>query len=202
VPLSGPSVNLAGKPARVGGAFAMVAGVLVFVIGLSFAFGVWLLTFALATPGIALALALPIALMTLLVGALFLGGGRRLGRAGNDAERGMREQALLALAAEKGGITATDAARAVGMSIVEADAMLTAVAKREPERLSVDVDDQGAVWFRAAAPAPHVRVGNVDPQGRWVPLPDEERRAAEAREAADEDEREFGGPASATKGRR
>ncbi len=157
VPLSGPSVNLAGKPARVGGAFATFLGILVLVVGGSFSLGVWLLAFALTTPGIALGLSLPMALASLVFGVLLLGGGRRLGRAGRAAEVGVREQALLALAAERGGITSADGARLLGTSVSEADALLTAIAKREPDRLGVDVDDHGIVWFRAVG----VRIGGV-----------------------------------------
>jgi len=30
--------------------------------------------------------------------------------------------------------------------------MLTELAKREPERVAIDVDDQGIVWYRVARP--------------------------------------------------
>jgi hypothetical protein len=156
VPLSGASVNLAGKPARVGGAFATFLGILVLVLGETFALAIGLLAFALTTPGIALGLSLPIALASLVFGVLLLGGGRRLGRAGRAAETGVREQALLALAAERGGITAADGARVLGTTPQDADALLTALAKREPERLGVDIDDQGVIWFRPAG----VRIGS------------------------------------------
>jgi hypothetical protein len=167
VPLSGPSVNLAGTPAKVGGAFARVAGVLALIVGLSAALGVWLLAFALSTPGIALAFALPIALIALGLGGVLLGGAYKLRRVGDDAEMGTRESALVGLAAQKGGVTAADAARTVGMTVAEADAILTSVAKRQPERLSVDIDDQGAIWFRPAGWA-HVRVGSEGPRGPRV----------------------------------
>jgi hypothetical protein len=154
-PLSGPSVNLAGKPARLGGAFAMFLGVLVLVLGGAFALSIWLLAFALSASGVALGLSLPFALASLVFGVLLLGGGRRLRRAGRAAEAGVREQALLALASERGAITATDGARVLGTTIGDADAVLTALAKREPDRLAVDVDDQGVVWFRPSG----VRIG-------------------------------------------
>jgi hypothetical protein len=155
-PLSGPSINLAGKPARMGGAFATVLGILVLVLGGAFALAVGLLAFALSTPGVALGLSLPFALVSLVFGVLLLGGGRRLGRAGRAAEAGVREQALLALAAERGGITAADGARALGTTTRDADALLTELAKREPDRLGVDIDEQGVIWFRAAG----VRIGS------------------------------------------
>jgi hypothetical protein len=61
-------------------------------------------------------------------------------------------------------VTAADAARALGVGIAEADAMLTALAKRDPERVAVDVDDEGVVWYRVSAapgePLPRIRVGD------------------------------------------
>jgi len=70
----------------------------------------------------------------------------------------MQEQALLAMATHHGAVTAADAARALGVDVAQADAALTALAKRDPDRMTVDVDDQGGVWYRAIPPA-HVRVG-------------------------------------------
>ena len=66
------------------------------------------------------------------------------------------------MAAHRGAITATEAARALGVGTAEADAMLTAMAKREPDRVAVDVDDQGVIWYRVSAgpgePIPRMRV--------------------------------------------
>ena len=75
-PLSGPSVNLAGKPARFGGAVANVVGWLVVVVGLSTALGLGLLLYALWTVALALAVALPIALVVLFVGGGLVTAGR------------------------------------------------------------------------------------------------------------------------------
>jgi hypothetical protein len=164
-PLSSPSVNLAGKPSKVGGALASVAGALVLVVGLSLALGLGLLLYALITAAVALAVAIPIAIAVLVIGIALVRSGRLLTRSGSDAQRATRERALLELAAHRGGVTAADAARALDMGISEADAMLTAMAKREPERLTIDVDDQGVVWYRPArvtGPAFDARV-RVDP---------------------------------------
>lgn len=156
-PLSSPSVNLAGRPSNVGGTVASVAGWLVLLVGLSIACGVGLLLGALATLGVALAIALPLAFVTLVVGVALLGGGHALRRSGTDARRSMQEQALLAMAAHHGAVTAADASRALGLGVADADAILTALAKRDPDRMAVDVDDQGVVWYRAVVPV-HVRV--------------------------------------------
>jgi hypothetical protein len=166
-PLSSASVNLAGKPSRVGSTFATVLGWLVLVFGSSTAIGVALLMMALGWPMGALAMGVPIAVLTLLIGVLLLRGGSSLAKSATQTENATLRQALLAMAAHKGAVTARDAAQALGVGVAEADAMLTALAKSDPERVGVDVDDQGNVWYRVASapgeplPAmPRVRVGD------------------------------------------
>jgi hypothetical protein len=180
-------VNLAGKPSKVGGAVASAIGWLVLLVGFSTALGLGLLLYALLTVAVALAIALPIALFALVAGFVILKGGRTLSRSGADAERTTLEQALLALAAHRGAVTAADAARALGVGVEEADAMLTALAKREPERVAVDIDDQGAVWYRAANTAEgfdarvrvaqNVRVGEKKEPGGESEVEEEAERA-------------------------
>jgi hypothetical protein len=174
-PLSSASVNMAGKPSRVGGTFAVVLGWVVLALGGSTALGVVLLLLALSWPAGALAIGLPIALVTLITGVLLVKSGRSLQASGADAERETRAQALLAMAAQRGAVTAREAAQALSTSVAEADAMLTELAKREPERVAVDVDDQGVLWYRVAPapgePIPRMRVEpeqqavRVDPGG-------------------------------------
>ncbi|HTQ42902.1 MAG TPA: hypothetical protein VMI75_09135 [Polyangiaceae bacterium] len=161
-PLSSASVNMAGKPSRVGGTFAVVLGWVVLALGGSTALGVVLLLLALSWPAGALAIGLPIALVTLITGVLLVKSGRSLQASGADAERETRTQALLAMAAQRGAVTAREAAQALSTSVAEADAMLTELAKRDPERVAVDVDDQGVLWYRVAPapgePIPRMRV--------------------------------------------
>ena len=87
---------------------------------------------------------------------------RPLTTAGTQAERETRTQSLLAMAAHRGAVTAADAARTLGLSVAEADAMLTDLAKGEPDRVAVDVDEQGTVWYRVASapgePIPRLRI--------------------------------------------
>ncbi|MDP8998996.1 MAG: hypothetical protein M3O46_02680 [Myxococcota bacterium] len=142
-------MNLAGKPSRVGGAVASVAGAGILLVGLSIALGLGLLLYALVTVAVALAVALPIALVVLVTGIVLVRSGRLLSRSGSDKERTTHEHALLALAAHRGAVTARDAARALGVDVAHADAMLTALAKGDPERLAVDIDEQGVIWYRA-----------------------------------------------------
>jgi hypothetical protein len=161
-PLSSASVNMAGKPSRVGGTFAVVLGWMVLAVGGSVSLGVALLLLALSWPAGALAIGLPIALVTLITGVLLVKSGRSLQASGEDAERATRSQALLAMAAQRGAVTAREAAQALSTSVAEADAMLTELAKREPERVAVDVDDEGVLWYRVAPapgePIPRMRV--------------------------------------------
>jgi hypothetical protein len=164
---------------------ASVIGWLVLVFGLSMALGLGLLFYAIWTVAVALAIALPTALVALVVGTVLVTGGRSLRRSGADAERTTREQALLALAAHRGAVTAADAARALGVSIADADAMLTTLAKHDPEHVAVDVDEQGVVWYRAVRALggevdAHVRVAEgprAEEPGTEAEIEDEARRA-------------------------
>ncbi len=175
LPLSGPSLNLAGKPARVAGAVAGVAGALVLLVGLACALAIGGLVAWFAPFGVALAMGGAIALVSSAVGISLVVGGVRLRRAGVATEQATVDQALLALAGERGAISAADAASAFGLSPRDADARLTALAKQDPERLSVEVDDLGAVLYRSGPPAkvraaaPRVRVApggfDDDPTG-------------------------------------
>ena len=101
--------------------------------------------------------------MTLIVGLLMLGGGRRLQKSGTEAERVTLEKALEALAEQRGAISAADASRALGVSAVDADAVLTAMAKREHDPMAVDVDDRGVVLFRSGSAVPGMRVDVAPP---------------------------------------
>jgi hypothetical protein len=151
-PLATPSINLAGKSSQVGGTVASVAGWLVLLVGLSLELGLGLLLWAIFTASIALAVALPLALISTGIGVALLRGGKSLRRSGDDKERAVRDQALLSMAGHHGPVTATDAARLLNVSVAEADAMLTELAKRDPDRVAVDLDDQGVVRFRLANP--------------------------------------------------
>jgi hypothetical protein len=162
-PLSGPSINLAGKPAQVGGTVVNVAAVLVLVFGLGLAAILGGLLYALLTATVALVVAGPIAVVTLVMGLLMLGGGRRLRKSGSEVERSTLEKALEALADQRGAISAADASRALGVSPLEADAALTAMAKREHEPMAVDIDDRGVVLFRSGSAAPRMRIDEAMP---------------------------------------
>src|ERR1700722_475573 len=151
-PLATPSINLAGKSSQMGGTVASVAGWLVLLVGLSIAGGLALLLWALFSGVAAAVVKLPIAVIAAVAGLLLLRGGSSLRRSGADAERETRDQALLSMAGHHGPVTAVDAARLLNVTVATADAMLTELAKRDPDRIALDVDDQGVVWYRLARP--------------------------------------------------
>ena len=153
-PLTGPSVNMAGKPSRVGATFATVLGWLVLAVGGSISLGVFLLFLALEATTFGLAISLPMLLLVLVAGVALVRSGSSLGAKATRVEQSTRDQALLAMAAHKGAVTATDAAQALGIGVAEADARLTSLAKRAPERVAVDVDDQGLIWYRTSLQGP------------------------------------------------
>ena len=165
-PLSTPSINLAGKSSQMGGTVASVAGWLVLLVGLSMALGLGLLLWAIFTAAVAATVTLPFAFIAAVVGYLLLRGGRSLRKSGADAERATRDQALLSMAGHHGPLTAVDAARMLNVTVASADAMLTELAKREPERVAIDVDDQGIVWYRVARPFSDVADGEGRERGR------------------------------------
>jgi hypothetical protein len=105
-----------------------------------------------------IALATPLLLISLVFGVLLVRRGNSLNRAGRQVEQTTREQALLALMGHRGAVTAQDAAHALGVPGAEADELLTELAKREPERVAVDVDDEGVVHYRLMRVAGEVRV--------------------------------------------
>jgi hypothetical protein len=148
-PLSAPSVNLAGVPSKVGGTFAAVVGWVFLSFGLAWALGAGLLFWALfRVTAVALAFSLPIALVALAVGVPLLLVSRHMRKSAALGRRQALEEALMAWAGQRGSATAQEAGRALGISASEADGILTVVAKREPERLAMDVGDDGQIRYR------------------------------------------------------
>jgi hypothetical protein len=159
VPLSGPSVNLAGKPSRVGGTVASIFGWLILLMGGSISLGIGLLFAAFHALAVGLVLSLPIALVTLTLGLVLVRRGSSLNREGIAIERATREHALFALMEHRGSVHAIDAARALGVPIAEADALLTDLAKRSPESVAVDIEENGGIAYRFVDS--RIRVGDA-----------------------------------------
>ena len=167
-PLATRSVNMAGKSSKVGGTVARVIGWLVLIFGLSLALGGALLAYALFTLTTAFAVGLPIGIPALIIGLILLRSGRTLEKSGTDTERLTREQAVFALAAHRGGVlNAPQVAQTLGMETDEADFLLTNMAKQQPEVVSLEIDDQGGIYFRFPS-APQTL--SADPRFRVEPM--------------------------------
>ncbi len=151
-PLAARSVTLAGGPSKLGGAFAKALGWLVLLCGLSIALGVGLLG-SLYSLGLALALGLPVAAVALGIGVFLVRGGTSLTESGHRAESLTKTDAIFALAASRGGMLSTmDVAQALAMRVEEADALLTDLAKKDAERVVLEVNDYGGLYYRFPPP--------------------------------------------------
>jgi hypothetical protein len=150
-PLANTSVNMAGQPSKVGGTVARVFGWLSLAFGNLLALSVLgacgaIVGFGAAAPYI---ISLPIALVATILGIVLLRGGRDLKQAGENTEKATRGQAIHALANMRGGVlTANDVAQAINVTPAEADAILTQIAKEQHDHVTVDVDDDGVIFYR------------------------------------------------------
>jgi hypothetical protein len=150
-PLTGRSVTLAGKPSSLGGTVAQVGGWFIFGVGTALAVALGLIALLIFPPITALIVFLPIEIVAMTVGLLLVKGGRKLQESGTLEQKDARVRAVLALAQTRSGIlTANDVARATDILPNEADALLTELAKTQPELCSLEVDDQGQIYFRFA----------------------------------------------------
>jgi hypothetical protein len=101
-----------------------------------------------SVPG-GLALGVALGFFAVVAGLLLLYGGRSLWRSGESREQSTQERALFALASQHGWtLRAADVAEALDMTLEQADAHLTDLAKREMERVTVELDDNGQIYYR------------------------------------------------------
>ncbi len=149
LPLADRSVNLAGRPSRVGGTVANVFGWVVIAGGLITALLLGALFQAIFPAGIfGWVLGIVIGLISSVFGGSLVWGGKSLHKSGTAVRNDTQERALFALAQHRGGIlTAQDVATALGMTATEADALLTHYAKTDPDRVKLEVDDNGLITF-------------------------------------------------------
>jgi hypothetical protein len=175
MPLTATSVNLAGQPSQVTGTIARIFGWIVLFFGLTIALILLAIFQALVPTGfIGWAVAIPIALVSIIVGWSLLRGGRTLHAEGKGAERRTKTQAILALAQNRGGrINAWDVAGALLISPQQADTLLTDLAKSSPDHVSVEIDESsGTLVYR------------IDPEGAVrLRVFDDKIRVASSREA-------------------
>jgi len=99
------------------------------------------------------AIGVPIAAASAAGGIALLRGGRSLELKGKGTETRTKTQAIVALAQHRGGrINAWDVAGALSISLEQADALLTDLAKNSPDHVAVDIDDaSGTLVYRVDA---------------------------------------------------
>lgn len=186
-------VNVAGQPSKIGGGVASVAGLSVLVLGLLFSLALGGILYIFA-PMAGLIVGGFFGAVSLFVAAMLLWGGRELRRSGSEKEQGAREQAIFAMARQRGGsITAAELARALSLPEAEADALLTNLAKRPDGRVTLEFDDNGALRYDVHEAGRRVRVSErkrVAPEamgpnavldGEFEEQAEEEARVAEKR---------------------
>lgn len=183
-------VNVAGQPSKIGGGVAAVAGFSVFVIGtlISLALGALL---QILIPPAGFVIGGFLFAVTLFVSAMLLWGGRTLIRSGAQRERGAQEQAVFAIARRRGGsVTAAELARVLSISVPDADAMLTAMAKRPDGQVSLELDDDGTLRYEVRDPnQPRVRIAERKRVHVDAPAPHQAVLDAEFEETAEEEAR-------------
>ena len=153
MPLTSSSVNMAGQPSKVGGTITRVFGWLVLVFGTMTSLGTAAMCNAIAEGSAApYILGIPMALITFVLSYFLLKGGKQLEQSGSDTQKATRTQAVFALANTRGGmVTPADLAQAIGVTPKEADDILTAMAKESSDHVSIEVDDNGTIYYRFSA---------------------------------------------------
>lgn len=152
-PFASNILNLAGKPARIGGIAARIFGWGAMIVGLLLALTVGLIAQAVvslfvATTWIGLAFGLPIALVALLLGLGGIFGGKKLARVGEASLEKAQLETIRGLVRHHGDVLRPSiVARALNVSEQEADSILTALARKPDENVSIDVDDDGNILY-------------------------------------------------------
>lgn len=171
-PLTGASVNLAGQPSKIGGTVARGFGWATLAGGWSFAAFVGFVIWAVSSfsPVFWVATGL-IAFFSTLFAWMLLRGGKQLVASGASTEQAMKTQAVVALAAARGGtLVAWDVARALDVTPEEADELLTKLAKEQLDLVTVDIDDEGRVLYRfTSVPSASTRPSRVRVPGAAAP---------------------------------
>jgi hypothetical protein len=171
-PLSAAGVNLAGKPAQLGGTVASVFGWVVMAVTAGIALIVGAILQAIFTGAmVGWAVGGVIAALGIGAGILLLMGGRFLQRTGNQTSANVRRAALMAVAENQNGIVRTEfAAQALGVTMGEAEAFLTALSREPDSGTTLEVDNDGKLYYRfarfaPAAPWPEDARVRVEPPG-------------------------------------
>jgi hypothetical protein len=150
IPLSASAVNFRGKPATIGGTVAAVAGWLLLFGTLAVALTVGAVLQAIFPVGAVVGWIVGgvIAVAGVVTSLLLLFGGRALRRSGTNASRAARLDALNTLAAyQRGVVTAQMASESLGLSLDQADAFLTSLAKQPDSGVTLEVDEDGKITY-------------------------------------------------------
>lgn len=144
-----PSVTLAGEPSRFGGIAAGVLGWAALVVGLSGSLGLLLLLQSI-WPGlwVGYAFAVPLAVISLFFGLMFILGGRNLRRRGQSKRRRVQREAIRALIAHRGGsVSSAEAAQSLGIEEAVADALLTELSRESASSVRLEMGDDGTFIY-------------------------------------------------------
>jgi hypothetical protein len=156
-PLSAAGVNVTGTPAKVGGVLASVVGWVVLAIMLAVALIFGAILQAIVGPGAILGWVVGgvIAALGIAASLALLAGGRFLRKTGQRAALSARRDALFALAQHhKGIVRANLVSRSLGMSSVEAEAVLTELSRNPESGITLEVDVDGQLYYRFVEIAP------------------------------------------------
>jgi hypothetical protein len=183
VPLSAAGVNLTGKPAKLGGTLASVLGWVVLAVMLAIALILGAIFQAIFPPGAIVGWAIGgvVAALGIAAALVLLLGGRFLSRTGDRASLRARRDAVTALAEHQNGIVRADGVvSSLGISLADADRLLTDLSKQPDSGVLLEVDGDGKLYYRFLAFAP---------EAPWPPLgaappPDEIRVRVQKTEIA------------------
>ena len=153
VPLVAKSTNLAGKASIIGGGLTRVFGWIVLSGGVAMGLAMLGILQAIFPAGFAgWAVGLPIIFFSALFGTLLLRSGRTLEGAGVAEQRDTHASAIFSLAERNANtLTSAQVASAIGVSQARADELLTELAKTQPDYVTLEVADSGAVYYRVSA---------------------------------------------------
>lgn len=156
-PLTGRSVTHAGQVSKAGGVVAKVFAWMALAFGASFAlfFGAllgWWIVSAI------------IGILTFTVFGLLMWGGRSLQASGQKSEVDTKSSAVYALAASRRGeLRAADLVQSLSITQAEAEALLESLSKQHPDDVTLEVDDQGGLYYVFARF--RQRVATIPPDG-------------------------------------
>jgi hypothetical protein len=155
LPFTANAVNLRGRPAKLGGTVAKVAGWILLFGSLAAALLLGAISQAIGGPFLGWVVGGLTAVVGVGLALLLLFGGRALRQSGIHAAEAARLEALSSLAAvQQGIVTSQKAAEALGVPLDEADRFLTHLANQPDSGITLEVDDDGKLTYRFARYAP------------------------------------------------